>query len=1309
MRVRAVPAMVVAAAFAAVAVHGASPFSMCSRLEERLASGEGVLLPDADAELVRFAGTVDLAEGDWPDEFRTRTGQRICVAVSPFTGCYEFFGESGEVFWTVVPFSPTTENWVAPFRHAEPGPTPDDALYESWRLVDVWLLSHAESAELRSHAESAELAELRFHAENTGSLVTRHSSLVTRGAAGPATNLCFTAFSLAATNLFFAAAWPTNETLPENVLDLYGTSDLSSRTWMFLSSHPATNTPVSFSVDPATLPWSVASTQHVHDATCQSVTNVVVSPFDGITAYTNVFWSCTTNRIPADIAFFRLGTRFDGDGDGLANALEILVYGTSANAVDTDGDGLPDGEEIRVGTDPLRADTDGDGLSDGEETPRILRNVSIPWSVLAGETVLSTNADEAVFTIGTPRFVLGGTTVTNITVDVNGIVYPRNAFGRSWAVSSRGNNLATSNSAFHAHYPSVAAYWDDLRLRPVLGSRLVTGTAGGRFVVRWDGAGFYNAHYATNAVSFQVAFEDRVAYATYGTLNDPLRGASATFAAQGPGAVPNLWLGSNEPGIVSAGETVGYFFGTGSSPLLADTDGDGLPDGTEISLGTDPSSADTDDDDLPDAWEVSAGLDPLDPTGDNGALGDPDGDGQTNRQEWQAGTAPLLVDTDGDGIPDGIGAYSWSHHSLQPTASRPANLVVEFDANVPAGASAAFRLGTLTVPLTNGLHAVSFHLAAGQRYDFRFCTTGGASVTAEIVPPGGDGPCSDLPGFTLNDPQGGFSHGRGTDAHGDMSAPVLSLRPVGAVGECVHGLPGKRTWSVRATPGSWTAYASRAIVEGFETEGGGNVSLTVADMPPSVVTGIVSIASTEPGFPPATVFAEIHRCEYDYVNNRCDWCGYIHDVADLSISIVADWRYALFGSTNMCGFRAVGDPSLITNVIWTISPAPPDGAWLHDEPNFLSPVGTTLEHASNIWVSAGYLTNDYTVTASYAFAPNVCAVEPFTAVAIDAEAICAEIDSDGFVVNPISIPIGETATFRVKVFPSSVPNDCIEWRIVNGTNCMEFAGTCYGREVKLRGTAIGSVWLEVHIAGYNGLVPQFQTEVMPLYDIPVVAWIVCKNDGTEPATSESRIRTMVDQANYLFRQVCISCYVNQINYTNNDDWLDLGTWGTQSFNDKFYEMTAISNPVGGIEVHFVDDMTDVAGANSLHGMVLSDQATFTTFTHETGHAMGLVDIYPRHRDTPLVVTGDVRRDWSSCDWCGDADRGFYPDADDLSQADLIERLVMCGIPGGPRRDFSCGNLHGIRRTWVTTTSFEMADSVSVGVFPGTIPTIPHHD
>lgn len=57
----------------------------------------------------------------------------------------------------------------------------------------------------------------------------------------------------------------------------------------------------------------------------------------------------------------------DSDGDGLTDVYEKRI-GTDPNNPDTDGDGLKDGAEVFTHrTDPLNPDTDADGLKDGEE------------------------------------------------------------------------------------------------------------------------------------------------------------------------------------------------------------------------------------------------------------------------------------------------------------------------------------------------------------------------------------------------------------------------------------------------------------------------------------------------------------------------------------------------------------------------------------------------------------------------------------------------------------------------------------------------------------------------------------------------------------------------------------------------------------------------------------------------------------------------------------------------------------------------------------------------------------------------------
>jgi len=71
-----------------------------------------------------------------------------------------------------------------------------------------------------------------------------------------------------------------------------------------------------------------------------------------------------------------------------------------------------------------------------------------------------------------------------------------------------------------------------------------------------------------------------------------------------------------------------------------DPDADGLSNAEEWQHGTSMKNADTDGDGLPDGWEIKYGLDPLDPTGDNGADGDPDGDKCRNAREYELGTRP---------------------------------------------------------------------------------------------------------------------------------------------------------------------------------------------------------------------------------------------------------------------------------------------------------------------------------------------------------------------------------------------------------------------------------------------------------------------------------------------------------------------------------------------------------------------------------------------------------------------------------------------------------------------------------------------
>lgn len=91
-------------------------------------------------------------------------------------------------------------------------------------------------------------------------------------------------------------------------------------------------------------------------------------------------------------------------------------------------------------------------------------------------------------------------------------------------------------------------------------------------------------------------------------------------------------------------------------PLL-DDDCDGLSNATEVEQGLDPQDPDTDDDGLGDYAEARlTSTDPLKPDSDgDGVLDgaeDPDGDGLTNAEEIEAGSAYDMADGDRDGLTD---------------------------------------------------------------------------------------------------------------------------------------------------------------------------------------------------------------------------------------------------------------------------------------------------------------------------------------------------------------------------------------------------------------------------------------------------------------------------------------------------------------------------------------------------------------------------------------------------------------------------------------------------------------------------------
>jgi hypothetical protein len=390
----------------------------------------------------------------------------------------------------------------------------------------------------------------------------------------------------------------------------------------------------------------------------------------------------------------------DSDGDGLSDSEEAAL-GTSPRNRDTDYDDCPDGweddhgfdpldpadpdpgadpdgdhipnlREAALGTSPHAADTDGDGLGDHEEAGWIGAGLP-PLAVPGGTDVLalmdSTDRSEAVLPLPFP-VEIRGSACSNVCVGIDGFI--------ELGPSAAGGYLPD-------RVLQLDAFYDDLKAYPAgLGTSITLAdiaTNGARYcVIEFKNMGFYRGGATTNnLVSFQAVFQEGV----------PNRADVVFLAAAGYGDGRDARLEARVPyttftysryqPAVFPGLSIAYHFGTGTDPLRADSDGDGISDADDIAAGLDPLASDTDGDGLSDAFELANGMSPLinndtDGIAGNGAGDDPDGDGLTNVEEHLCGTDPFNRDTDGDGVWDG-GEIGQGSDPLDPADSQPREVV----------------------------------------------------------------------------------------------------------------------------------------------------------------------------------------------------------------------------------------------------------------------------------------------------------------------------------------------------------------------------------------------------------------------------------------------------------------------------------------------------------------------------------------------------------------------------------------------------------------------------------------------------------
>jgi formylglycine-generating enzyme required for sulfatase activity len=246
----------------------------------------------------------------------------------------------------------------------------------------------------------------------------------------------------------------------------------------------------------------------------------------------------------------------DSDGDGLSDALEVLQSLTNPLMADSDGDGIGD----------LLEDSDGDGLSNEEERG------------LGTQLGQSDSDGDGI----TDRAELGRGRFEFVSAD---LTWP----AASAAAAARGGYLATFRDATELAEAmaqvgpgipgNLNGFWIGATDRAVEGSwRWVTGEAFG--FAQW----------------------------APGEPNDLNNSDYAAVAGDASGE-EGKWYDFRDMNTRNAYLLEKSFV---TDPLVADTDGDDLPDGAELARGTAPVAADSDGDGYFDGTEAAMGGNPLD-------------------------------------------------------------------------------------------------------------------------------------------------------------------------------------------------------------------------------------------------------------------------------------------------------------------------------------------------------------------------------------------------------------------------------------------------------------------------------------------------------------------------------------------------------------------------------------------------------------------------------------------------------------------------------------------------------------------------
>ncbi len=503
-------------------------------------------------------------------------------------------------------------------------------------------------------------------------------------------------------------------------------------------------------------------------------------------------------------------------------------------------------------------------------------------------------------------------------------------------------------------------------------------------------------------------------------------------------------------------------------------------------------------------------------------------------------------------------------------------------------------------------------------------------------------------------------------------------------------------------------------VEGFSVDGPSTVTLSFDATHPDEATGSVELSPPGLHRGLATISRSMHRCMGLHLT-RCEICDMDHDSGNpdqcphepdcptktnalanctcpiavirvqgsgTDLSELAPIRFPVAWqcccSTNQdppfARIKRIDSNLHVTNELGTVAaPAIVSGSAVAYATAISGSGPSEIEYeiVHRHYDGVGSMTNEVTRTT----------VKPIWAVDIQSEPVTTATVG-GMTVNPCGVVRGGDAIFQLSISPAAFPDSLVEW-VCTPVGAVNYVSGNTGRSVTVRGATNGDATLRAVIRGYAGPAPEFQFRVIDETVVPVHAFIICDTNGVA-ATTQSNIQTMLNNVNEIYTQVGRSFNLVSCSSITNQTWLTVpkqyGRW------PLFHTIASYTNGTGGIEMYFTQTIVGANGLTSSNGVLIASSANFNTVAHELGHVQGLPDIYNYLKTPAMCVTGLVSRTRLSLDWGSPSDEGYYPPG--LTQSNLVRRLIMYGYGPSGKRDLPIGEIHSIWRPIYTSQPYQ---------------------